>query len=181
MFYNASQYIGDVKRGCLQRMSQQDYFVLWSIYSIAAVILLLASIFFTNFLWRIIKEPIVIVVAILLFYPILIDPEKSQYAPAISVMAIDFLMGVGANQITIINQLTYCIEVVLVSYFVFAIFIRWPIETIFRKWYTNKKGQKQPSLEEKPKKVKKTKEAKEEFVYFKDSHNQPSLHADEKL
>ena len=166
-------------------MSQQDYFILWSIYSVTAVILLLASIFFTGFLWRIIKEPIVIIVAILLFYPIIIDPEKAQYAPAISVMAIDFLMGVGDHQVAIINQLVYCIEMALVVYFIFAIFIRWPIEIVFRKWYKNRKAQKEQPLEEqqliKEKKQKKPKEEKEEFVYFKDSYNQPSLHAEEKL
>lgn len=166
-------------------MSQQDYFILWSVYSIAAVIALLASIFFTGFLWRILKEPVVIVVAILLFYPFLIDAEKAQYAPAIAVMAIDFLMGVGDNQSIIINQLVYFIEMALAVYFIFAIFVRWPIETVFRKWYRNRKQQKQPSPEEATQteqvEQKLPKEEKEEFVYFQDSYNQPSLQADEKL
>lgn len=45
---------------------------------------------FTSFLWRLIKEPIVLVITILLFSPTLINPEPAQYAPAIAVMAMDF-------------------------------------------------------------------------------------------
>lgn len=114
-------------------MNQQDYFILWSVYCVAAFILLLASIFFTNFLWRFLKEPIVLVVAILLFSPTLIDPINNQYAPSIAVMAMDFLLTVGHHDIEIANNLTYQIEVALAVYFVFIICVRWPIEYVFKK------------------------------------------------
>lgn len=117
-------------------MNQQDYFILWSVYCVAAFILLLASIFFTNFLWRFLKEPIVLVVAILLFSPTLIDPINNQYAPSIAVMAMDFLLAVGHHDIEIANNLTYQIEVALAVYFVFIICVRWPIEYVFKKWRT---------------------------------------------
>lgn len=162
-------------------MCPQDYFILWSIYSVSAVVLLLASIFFTNFLWRIIKEPIVIIVAILLFYPILIDADKTQYAPAIAVMAIDFLMKVGKHETIIINQLVYIIEMVLVGYFIFAIFIRWPAEVAFRKWYRNRKAKQQLQVQKENSQQAMPEEEKEEFVYFKDSYKEPPLQADEKL
>lgn len=146
-------------------MDQQDYFILWSVYLCAALILLLASVFFTNFLWRFLKEPIVIIIAILLFYPILIDPDKNQYAPAIAVMAMDFLMHVGDHQIAIANDLFYKIEIVLIAYFVFAIFIRWPVEVVVRKWWSNhrKKEQQESSQNDD----------------FEQSHS--DLHASEKL
>lgn len=124
-------------------MDQQDYFILWSVYLCAAFVLLLASIFFTGFLWRFLKEPIVIIVAILLFYPILIDPEKGQYAPAIAVMAMDFLMHVGDHQVEIANDLFYKIEMVLIAYFIFAIFIRWPVEIVVRKWWQSRRKKRQ--------------------------------------
>lgn len=123
-------------------MDQQDYFILWSVYVSAAFVLLLASIFFTGFLWRFIKEPIVLAIVILLFYPIVIDPSKGQYAPAIAVMAIDFLMHVGDHQLEIANELFYAIEITLVVYFIFAIFIRWPIEFAFRRWWVKRKKQR---------------------------------------
>ncbi|AZS51907.1 hypothetical protein DM558_14530 [Entomomonas moraniae] len=124
-------------------MDQQDYFILWSVYLCAAFVLLLASIFFTGFLWRFLKEPIVIIVAILLFYPILIDPEKGQYAPAIAVMAMDFLMHVGDHQVEIANDLFYKIEMVLIAYFIFAIFIRSPVEIVARKWWQSRRKKSQ--------------------------------------
>lgn len=130
-------------------MDQQDYFILWSVYLCAAFVLLLASIFFTGFLWRFLKEPIVIIVAILLFYPIVIDPGKSQYAPAIAVMAVDFLMHVGDHQVAIANDLFYKIEIVLIVYFVFAIFIRWPVETAIRKWWQNRLKKQQETNNQK--------------------------------
>lgn len=124
-------------------MNPQDYFILWSIYCIAAVILLLASIFFTGFLWRFIKEPIVLVVAIILFSPTLIAPEQNQYAPAIAVMAMDFLMHVGEHDVSLASQLLYRIEVALAIYFFFAICIRWPVEYSFRKWWKKRQQNKQ--------------------------------------
>lgn len=124
-------------------MNQQDYFILWSVYAAAAFVLLLASIFFTSFLWRFIKEPIILVIAILLFSPTLINPEQSQYAPAIAVMAMDFLMQVGDHQIAIANELLYRVEIALAVYFIFAIFIRWPIEHGLRKWQQKRLEKKQ--------------------------------------
>lgn len=124
-------------------MNQQDYFILWSIYAVAAFILLLASIFFTSFLWRLIKEPIVLVIAILLFSPTLINPEPAQYAPAIAVMAMDFLMQVGDHQVAIANELLYRVEIALAIYFIFAIFIRWPLEYGFRKWQQKRQSNKE--------------------------------------
>lgn len=120
-------------------MNQQDYFIVWSIYCVAAFILLLASIFFTNFLWRFLKEPVVIIVAILLFSPTLIDPNHNQYAPSIAVMAIDFLWAVGNHDVDIANKLTYNIEMALAIYFIFIICIRWPIEYAFKQWRYKRK------------------------------------------
>lgn len=119
-------------------MDQQDYFILWSVYLCAAFVLVLASIFFTSFLWRFLKEPIVIVVVILLFYPTIIDPEKAQYAPAIAVMAVDFVMHVGEHEIVLADKLFYIIKMTLIGYFIFALFIRWPIEFFVRKWWRNR-------------------------------------------
>lgn len=151
-------------------MNQQDYFILWSVYAVAAFVLLLASIFFTSFLWRFIKEPIVLIVAILLFSPTLINPEQSQYAPAIAVMAMDFLMQVGDHQIAIANELLYRVQVALAIYFIFAIFIRWPMEYGFRKWQQKRLEAKQQ------RESAKVDMADDEFY----EHN-PSLQASEKL
>lgn len=127
-------------------MSQQDYFILWSVYCVAAFILLLASIFFTNFLWRFLKEPIVLIVAILLFSPTLVDATHSQYAPAIAVMAMDFLWDIGSHDVTIANELTYRIEVALAIYFIFIICVRWPIEYAFNKWRAGRKAKKNTQI-----------------------------------
>lgn len=128
-------------------MNQQDYFILWSIYCIAAIVLLFASFFFTNFLWRWLKEPVVLIVAVVLFSPILIDPAYGQYAPAIAVLAMDILMQVGDHIAEILNMLAYRIVVVLACYFAFAIFIRWPIEIAFRR-IRNKVREKKRSKQE---------------------------------
>lgn len=147
------------------RMYQQDYFILWSVYAMAAFILLLASIFFTSFLWRCIKEPIVLVIAILLFSPTLIDPAQGQYAPAIAVMAMDFLMQVGEHEVDIANELFYRIEIVLAIYFAFIIFIRWPLEYFFRKWWKSHQEAK----------------ALQKGVIAEYEHDEATLHADERI
>lgn len=126
-------------------MNQQDYFILWSVYCIAAFILLLASIFFTGFLWRFLKEPIVLIVAILLFSPTLIDSAHNQYAPSIAVMAMDFLWDIGSHDVAIANKLTYHIEIALAVYFIFIICIRWPVEYAFKKWWAKRKAKKTAS------------------------------------
>lgn len=96
--------------------------------------------FFTNFLWRFLKEPIVLIVAILLFSPTLIDPSHNQYAPAIAVMAMDFLWDIGSHDVAIANELTYRVEVTLAIYFMFIICIRWPVEYAFKRWWVKRKA-----------------------------------------
>lgn len=123
-------------------MNQQDYYILWAVYVTAAIILLFACFFFTNFLWRWLKEPIGLMVAIILFSPTLIAPEQNQYAPSIAVLAMDFLMHMGDHVADIANELLYRIEIALAIYFIFAIFIRWPIEYGVGKWWRNRKAAK---------------------------------------
>ena len=50
----------------------------------------------TRWMWRYLREPLVVIVAVLLFTPTLIDPAKDVYA-AIAVSALDLMFKVGSN------------------------------------------------------------------------------------
>ena len=76
-------------------MTEQEYLIAWAVYAIAALLLLVVSFKATGWLWRWLREPIRLVVAVLLVTPALVDAEHGLYAPAIAVTVLDLVFKVG--------------------------------------------------------------------------------------
>src|SRR5690606_3862218 len=70
-------------------MFENDYLLAWAIYAIAALGLLLVWVRITRWMWRWLREPLWLAVAILLFTPTLVDPARDMLAPAIAIAALD--------------------------------------------------------------------------------------------
>jgi hypothetical protein len=59
----------------------------------------------TRWMWRWLREPLRLLVAVLLFSPTIIDPVKEKVAPALAITALDLLFKVGNNAWRAISDL----------------------------------------------------------------------------
>ncbi|MDD1508481.1 MFS transporter [Pseudomonas sp. CNPSo 3701] len=69
-------------------MIENDYLLAWGAYAIAALGCLLVWFKLTSWMWRYLREPLRVLVAILLFCPTIVDPAKDLFAPAVAIVAV---------------------------------------------------------------------------------------------
>ena len=108
-------------------MIENDYLLAWSAYLIAALGCLLVWLRMTGWMWRYLREPLRVLVAVLLFSPTIVDPAKDAFAPAIAIAALDLLFQVGNNVWRAASDLTMYSLLALALYLVFVA-VRWPLE-----------------------------------------------------
>jgi hypothetical protein len=68
-------------------MNENDYQLAWSAYLIAAVGCLLVWLKLTSWMWRYLREPLRVLVLVLLFTPTIVDPGQELFAPAVAITA----------------------------------------------------------------------------------------------
>lgn len=122
-------------------MNENDYLLAWAAYGVAALGCLLVWMRMTRWMWRYLREPLRVLVAVLLLSPTIVDPSRDLFAPAIAVTAMDVLLKVGNNAWRAVADLTlYC----LIAFAIYLVFvaIRWPIE----RWWQGR--QEQPVAED---------------------------------
>jgi hypothetical protein len=108
-------------------MTENDYLIAWSLYAFAAAGCLLVWFLMTRWMWRYLREPLLVIGAVLLFTPTVIDPAKDNYAPAVAITALDLLFKVGSNVWRAVMDLAMYGLIALGVYILFAL-IRWPLE-----------------------------------------------------
>lgn len=108
-------------------MTENDYLLAWAAYGVAALGCLLVWFRLTGWMWRWLREPLRLLMAVLLLTPTIVDPAKEQFAPAVAITALDLLFKVGNNAWKAVLDLTMYAIIGLALYMVFA-GIRWPIE-----------------------------------------------------
>lgn len=86
-------------------MTENDYLIAWGLYAFAALGCLLVWMRMTRWMWRWLREPLRLLVVVLLFSPTIIDPVKEKVAPAIAITALDLLFKVGNNAWRAISDL----------------------------------------------------------------------------
>ena len=106
-------------------MIENDYFLAWGAYAIAALGCLLVWFRITSWMWRYLREPLRVLVAILLFCPTIVDPAKELFAPAVAIVALDLLFKVGSNAWRAVADLAMYGMIAFAVYLVFVA-IRWP-------------------------------------------------------
>lgn len=111
----------------MDTMTENDYLIAWGLYAFAALGCLLVWCRLTRFMWRWLREPLRILMAVLLFSPTIIDPVKEKFAPAIAITALDLAFKVGNNVWRAVSELLMYAILAFCLYAVFAL-IRWSIE-----------------------------------------------------
>jgi hypothetical protein len=124
-------------------MSENDYLLAWGAYLLAALGCLLVWFRLTRWLWRYLREPLRVVVMVLLFSPTIIDASHERFAPSIAIGAMDTLLGVGNNAWRAAADLSMY-GLILFSLYLLFVVIRWPIES----WWRGRHGPAQVAADE---------------------------------
>lgn len=109
-----------------------EYLLAWAVYAASALGCLLVWLRMTRPLWRWLREPLRLLVAVLLLTPTIVDPARELFAPAVAITALDMLFGVGKNAWRAVADLALYGLVAFGIYIVLAL-VRWPIERSLRK------------------------------------------------
>ena len=109
-----------------------EYLLAWSAYGIAAFGCLLVWFRMTRPLWRWLREPLRLAMAVLLLTPTIVDPAKELFAPAVAITALDLLFKVGGNVWRAVADLALYGLIAFALYGVFVA-VRWPIERRLRQ------------------------------------------------
>lgn len=112
-------------------MTENDYLIAWGIYAFAAVGCLLVWCRMTRWMWRWLREPLRLLMAVLLLSPTIVDPAKTLFAPSVAITAMDLALKVGNNAWRAVSELLMYAIIVFAIYFIFVL-IRWPIERSFK-------------------------------------------------
>ncbi|ERI51185.1 MFS transporter [Pseudomonas sp. EGD-AK9] len=115
-------------------MNENDYLLAWAAYGVAALGCLLVWLRMTSWMWRYLREPLRVLVAVLLLSPTIVDPARELFAPAIAVTAMDLLLKVGNNAWRAVADLTLYSLIAFALYLVFVA-VRWPIE----RWWQRRR------------------------------------------
>ena len=71
----------------MDTMTENDYLIAWGLYAFAALGCLLVWMRLTRWMWRWLREPLRLAMAVLLFSPTIIDTVKEKFAPSIAITA----------------------------------------------------------------------------------------------
>lgn len=128
-------------------MTEQDYLLAWTIYAVAALGCLLVGFRITGWMWRGLREPLRVVMAVLLFTPTLVDPVRDLHAPALAISALDLLFNVGSNVWRAVTDLATFGMAAFVLYFLFVA-IRWPLQRRSRARRAAVEAVREPTMSE---------------------------------
>jgi predicted membrane protein len=128
-------------------MTDQDYLLAWAIYAVAALGCLLVGFRITGWMWRGLREPLRVVMAVLLFTPTLVDPVRDLHAPALAISALDLLFNVGSNVWRAVTDLATFGMAAFVLYFLFVA-IRWPLQRRSRARRAAVEAVREPTMSE---------------------------------
>ncbi len=128
-------------------MPENDYLLAWSAYAVAALGCLLVWFRLTAWMWRYLREPLRLLMAVLLLTPTIVDPGKELFAPALAVTALDLLFKVGNNAWRAVADLAMCALIALAFYLSFVA-LRWPLERWWQKRGAARSAPAAPAPEE---------------------------------
>lgn len=109
-----------------------DYLLAWAAYGFAALGCLLVWFRITRPLWRALREPLRLIVAVLLLSPTIVDPARELFAPSIAITALDLLFKVGTNAWRAVADLALY-GLIAFALYALLVAIRWPIERRIRQ------------------------------------------------
>lgn len=108
-------------------MTENDYTLAWGLYAVAALGCLWVGFKLTGWMWRWLREPLRVILAVLLLTPTVVDPGKGAMAPAIAITALDVAFKVGNNAWRAVSDFAMYGLIAFGLYLAFVL-LRWPLE-----------------------------------------------------
>jgi len=105
-------------------MIENDYTLAWGLYALGC---LLVGFKLTGWMWRWLREPLRVVLAVLLLTPTVVDPVKDSFAPAIAITTLDVAFKVGNNAWRAVSDFAMYGMIAFALYALFVL-LRWPLE-----------------------------------------------------
>lgn len=105
---------------------ENDYLLAWSAYGLSALGCLLVWFRMTRPLWRWLREPLRLLVAVLLITPTIVDAERELFAPAVAITALDLLFQFGNNAWRAVADLALY-GIIAFSLYLAMVAVRWPL------------------------------------------------------
>ncbi len=113
-------------------VAANEYLLAWSAYGVAALGCLLVWFRMTRPLWRWLREPLRLLIAVLLLTPTIVDPARELFAPAVAITALDLLFKVGNNAWRAVADLALY-GLIAFALYALLVAVRWPIERRLRQ------------------------------------------------
>lgn len=117
-------------------MTENDYTLAWGLYLVAALGCLWVSFKLTGWMWRWLREPLRVIVAVLLLTPTIVDPVKEAFAPALAITTLDVAFKVGNNAWRAVSDFAMYGLIAFALYLLFVL-LRWPLEKRARERRAN--------------------------------------------
>jgi len=102
-------------------MIENDYLFAWATYGIAALGCVLVWCRLTRRMWWWLRDPLRLLLAILLLTPTIVDPGQGLFAPAIAITVLDQLVGDGNNAWRAVADLVLYGMLAMLLYVVLAV------------------------------------------------------------
>lgn len=131
--------------GISNAMIYDDYQLAWAMYAVAALGCLLVWFRLTGWMWRYLREPLRLLVAVLLLTPTIVEPSKELFAPAVAITAMDVLFKVGDNAWRAVADLAMYGLIAFAVYLLFVA-VRWPLE----RWWKARRASQPVAAEREP-------------------------------
>lgn len=101
--------------------NESEYQMMWMIYLAAAGGCWLVWWKMTSWIrWWFVREPLWVIMAVLLFTPVQVDPTESWKAPATMIFLLDSILNTGDNQARMLGELSLMLGLAALGYLVFA-------------------------------------------------------------
>lgn len=113
-------------------MITNEYELAWVLYGVAALGCFWVFTFFTRWMWRYLREPLWVAVAVLLFSPTLVDPNGTAWVPSLAMAAMDIAFKVNNDAWRALADIMLYGTLAFAVYLAFAV-VRFLIEHFWLK------------------------------------------------
>ncbi|SDT98084.1 hypothetical protein [Halopseudomonas salegens] len=97
--------------------NEAEYQLIWSVYLVAALLGWLVWWQMTRWIsWWFVREPLWVMMAVVLFTPVRADPEQAWMAPGSIILALDTLLDTGENQARVLGEMSLVLALALVAW-----------------------------------------------------------------
>ncbi len=107
--------------GWMQMFNEAEYQLNWAVYLVAALLGWLVWWKMTRWIgWWFVREPLLVIMAVILFTPTRVDGELPWMAPGSIIWILDTFLDTGENQARVLGEMSLVMVLALLAWVGFA-------------------------------------------------------------